>query len=56
MDNKSYGQLLLMQAMIDVSRENTDEKINNLTANLTAMITSMMDQIKISKHSPEKKD
>ena len=56
MDNKSYGQLLLIQAMINVSRENTDDKIKNLTENLTAMITSMMDQIKISKHSPEKKD
>ena len=56
MDNKSYDQLLIMQSMIDTNRKNSDEKIKKLTEYPTAMITSMMDQIKMLKSSPDKKD
>ena len=45
-----------MQATIDANRQDYDEKIKNLTEDLTEMIASMMDQIKISKHSPDKND
>ena len=34
----------------------SDENMNNLTEDLTAMITSTMNQIKISKSSPDRKD
>ena len=36
-----------MQATIESYKQDSDEKMNNLTEDLTAMITSMMDQIKI---------
>ena len=54
MDNKSDGQLLIMQATIDANRQDSDEKMKNLTEYLTEIIVSMMDQIKFSKSSPEK--
>ena len=56
MDNKSYGQLLIMQYTTDANRQYSDEKRMKLTENLTIIIASMMDQIKISKYSPYKKD
>ena len=56
MNNKSDEQLLIVKATIEANRQDYDEKMKNLTEDLTAMITSMMDQIKISKYSPDKKD
>ena len=56
MDNKSDDQLLTIQAMIEAKKINYDEKTKNLTADFTGMISQMMDQIKISKSAPEKKD
>ena len=56
MDNKSDDKLLIIQATIETNRQYSDEKTNNLTEDLTAMITSMMDQIKIDKFSPDNKD
>ena len=56
MDNKLDGQLLITQATIDANRQDSDEKSKNLTEDLTAMIASIMDQIKIPKYSPDKKD
>ena len=56
MDNKSYEQLLIIQATIDSNMQDCYEKMKNLTADVTAMITSIMDHIKISKYSPDKKD
>ena len=55
MDNKSDYQLLIMQATIESNNKYSDDKIKKLTAYLTWMITSMMDQIKISKSSLDKK-
>ena len=70
MDNKPDEQLLVLQANIKANRQNSDEKMKNLTEDigkgsdekiekltkyLTAMITSMMYQIKFSKSSPDKK-
>ena len=46
MDNKSDDQLLIIQDTIDVNSQDSDEKIMNLTENLTAMIKKMMDQLK----------
>ena len=54
MDNNSDDQLLIMQDKIEPNRKNSYEKINNITEDLTAMIASMMDQIKISRSSPYK--
>ena len=54
MYNKSYDQLLIMQATIDSTRQDSDEKKKDLTEDLTEIIASMMDQIKISKYSPDK--
>ena len=54
MDNKSDEQLLIMRATIDANRQFFYEKMKNCTENLTEMIESMMDQIKISKYSPDK--
>ena len=54
MDNKSYDQLLTMQATIEASRQDYDDKMKNLKQDLTGMISSMMDQIEISKYSPDK--
>ena len=45
-----------MQAIIEANRQDSGEKMKNPTEGLTAIITSMMDQIKMSKYSPEKKD
>ena len=56
MDNKSDYQLLIMQDTIEEKRQDYDEKTKNTTEDLTSMITSMVDQIKISKSSPEKRD
>ena len=56
MDNKSYYQLFIMQATIEPNKQDFDEKTKNLTADSTVMTASMMDQIKISKSSPDKKD
>ena len=53
-NNKSDDQLLIMQATFEDNRKYYDEKIKNITEYLTAMITSMIVQIKISKSSPEK--
>ena len=56
MENKSDEQLLIMQSTIESIRKYYDEKAKNLTEKLTSTISSIMDQIKISKSSPEKKD
>ena len=56
MDNKSDCQLLIMQAHIESNKQDSYDKIKKLTVDLTGMIASMMDQIKISKSSPDKKD
>ena len=45
-----------MKATIGANRQDYDEKMMKLTEELTAMITSMMDQIDILKSSPDKKD
>ena len=55
MDNKSVGQFLVMKDIIDAIRQYYDEKMKNIAAYLTSMIASMMDQIKFSKSSPDKK-
>ena len=55
MDNKSDEQLVILQATIQANRQDSDEKTKNLTEYLTETITSMMDQIKISKYSPYQK-
>ena len=47
MDNKSYGQLLIMQATVDANRQDSDDKTKKLTEDLTAIIASMLFQIKI---------
>ena len=49
LDNKSYDQLLIMKATIEANRKYSDDKMKNLIEDLTAMTTSMMNQIKISK-------
>ena len=36
-----------MQATLDDNRQYSDEKMKNITEDLTSVITSMMDQIKI---------
>ena len=56
MNEKSDDQLLIMQATIESNRKDSDDKIKNITEELTGMIASMMDHIKISKYSPDKKD
>ena len=56
MDNKSDYQLLIMKYTIEYNNQDSDDNTNNLTADLTGMIASIMDQIKISKASPDKKD
>ena len=45
MDNKSYDQLLIMQATIESNIQYYDEKVRNLTEALTEMIISMIDPI-----------
>ena len=56
MDNNSDDQLLIMQAMIDTNSQDYYEKRFNIEADITEMIVSMIDQIKISKSSPENND
>ena len=56
MDNKSYDQLLTMKATIESNSQYYDEKMKKLTEDLTPMIASMMDQMKIPKSSSENKD
>ena len=56
MDNKSDDQLLNMKATIEANRKDSDEKMKNTTEDCTAIITSMMEQIKISKSSSDNKD
>ena len=56
MDLNSCHQLLIMQAIIEANRQDADEKKKNLIEDLTAMIASMMGQIKFSEYSPNKKD
>ena len=56
MDNKSDFQLLIIQATIESNKQDSNEKTKKLTADLTGMIASMMDQINMSKYSPYKKD
>ena len=55
MYNKSEYHLLIMKDTIEANRQDYDEKMNNITECLTAMITSMMDHIKMSKDSPNNK-
>ena len=55
MDKDSNYQLLTMQATIEANRKYYNEKMKKLTKYLTAMITLMMDKIKISKYSPDRK-
>ena len=45
-----------MKDMIDSNKKDYDNNMKKLTAYLTRMITSMMDQIKTSKSSPDNKD
>ena len=47
MDNKSYDQLLIMQATIEYIRQESDDKTKKLTEDHTEIIASIMDQIKI---------
>ena len=56
MDNKSDDQLLIIKANIESKNKDYDKKTSNTTQDLTGNITSVMDQIKISKYSPENKD
>ena len=56
MYNKSDDHLLIMQDIIEANRQDSDEKMKKITEHLTAIIASMMDQIKIYKLLPEKKD
>ena len=56
MYNKSDDKLLIMQDTIEANMQYYDEKMEKLAEDLTSMITSMVDQIKISKSSNEKKD
>ena len=46
MDNKSYEQLLVIQAKIEANRQDYDEKMKKLIEDLTAIIAAIMDQIK----------
>ena len=55
MDKNSDYQLLIMQANIEANRKDCDEETKNLTEDLTEIITSMMNNIKILKFSPENK-
>ena len=42
-DKKFDEKLLIMQATIESNRQDYDEKIKKLTADLTEIITSVMD-------------
>ena len=52
MDRNSDEQLLVMQATIDSNRQDYDKKMKKLTADLTSMIKSIMDQIIFLTSSP----
>ena len=56
MDNKSDGQLFIMQYTIEANMHDYDEKTKNLTEYLTEITTSMMGHIKVYKSSPDNKD
>ena len=59
MDNKSNENFLIIQAIIEANRQETDEKLTQITEDLkflTATITSMMDQTNNSMFSPSQKD
>ena len=56
MDNKSDNQLLIIKATIDANGQDSDEKMKKPTKDLTAMIASIMYDIKFSKYSTYKKD
>ena len=45
MYKKSGEQLFIMQYTIEVNKQDYDNKIKNIIEYLTAMITSMMEQI-----------
>ena len=53
MDKKSDEQLLVIQAMLVANEQDSYGKMMKLTADLTGMIVSMVDQIKMLKSSPE---
>ena len=55
MDNKSDDQLLITKATIEAIRQDSDDKMKNLIEDLTSMVTSITDQIKTSKYSPDKR-
>ena len=55
MDNKPYDQLLIMQYKIESNSQDYDYKSKKLKTYLTETITPIMDQIKMSKYSPNKK-
>ena len=50
MDTKSDSQLLNTKAINESNKRESDEKMKNLTADLTKMIAPRMDQIKITKY------
>ena len=56
MDNKSDYQLLIIKTNIESKKKDYDKKTSNTTQDLTGIITSVMDQIKISKYSSDNKD
>ena len=56
MDKKSDEHILIMQAIIEAYRQDSNNNIKNLTEYFTGMITSMMDKIKIYESSSEQKD
>ena len=45
-----------MKSMIQANNQGSDEKLKKLTADLTKIIASMKDHIKMYKSSPENKD
>ena len=47
MDKKSDDQLLIMQAMIESNRKNSNEEMKKIKEDLTELIASMKDKIKI---------
>ena len=47
MDNKSDDQLLSMKAMIEATRKKSNEKMKKIKEDLTELIASMKDKIKI---------
>ena len=47
MDNKSDDQLFIIQATIKSKSQDFDDKVGNIKEEIIAMITSMMNQLKI---------